>query len=132
MQPDEEAELDPVVFGPAAQPARPARAAAPRPPRPAPRRKGPVETGVSADLKAFAFEVAPPIVKELTHFHPSLVGVVAQTVHDINGPRDAAGHAREIRQATVTLADLAPGEGRGDQTDEVRDRRERRLRAGGE
>jgi len=126
MQPDEEAELDPVVFGPAAQPARPARAAAPRPPRPAPRRKGPVETGVSADLKLLPAQLRKGgIASAMLRLAREL---------DTGGltPRDAAGHAREIRQATVTLADLAPGEGRGDQTDEVRDRRERRLRAGGE
>jgi hypothetical protein len=34
--------------------------------------------------------------------------------------------------AMVTLADMAPGEVKGDATDEVRARRERRLQASGE
>jgi len=46
-------------------------------------------------------------------------------------PRDAALYAREIRLALAQLRDMAPGEVKGDATDEVRERRERRL-AGGE
>jgi hypothetical protein len=46
-------------------------------------------------------------------------------------PRDAAGYAREIRLALAQLREMAPGEVKGDATDEVRARRERRL-AGGE
>ena len=45
-------------------------------------------SGVAADLKAFAFEIAPPLVKGLTNYHPSIVGTVAQTVHDLIGPRE--------------------------------------------
>jgi hypothetical protein len=46
-------------------------------------------------------------------------------------PRDAAGFVRELRLALAQLRDMAPGEVKGDVTDEVRARRERRL-AGGE
>lgn len=48
---------------------------------------------------------------------------------DIAGmtPRDAAGHGREIRMCLAQLRDWAPGERKGDGTDEVRERRERRL-----
>ena len=44
--------------------------------------------GVAADLKAFAFDIAPPLVKGLTNYHPSVVNIVAQTVHDLIGARD--------------------------------------------
>lgn len=42
-------------------------------------------------------------------------------------PRDAAGFAREIRLSLAQLREMAPGEVKGDVTDEVRERRERRL-----
>lgn len=42
-------------------------------------------------------------------------------------PRDAAGYLREMRLALAQLRDMAPGEVKGDATDEVRERRERRL-----
>jgi hypothetical protein len=42
-------------------------------------------------------------------------------------PRDAAGFARELRLALAQLREMAPGEARGDITDEVKQRRERRL-----
>ena len=44
--------------------------------------------------------------------------------------RDAAGHAREIRMCETQLREWAPGTAAGDSTDEVRERRERRLAAG--
>lgn len=51
---------------------------------------------------------------------------------DVNGmsPRDAAGYARELRLSLAQLRDMAPGEVKGDVTDEVRERRERRLAEG--
>jgi hypothetical protein len=42
-------------------------------------------------------------------------------------PRDASGHARELRMHMTQLAEMAPGERKGDVTDEVRARRESRL-----
>jgi hypothetical protein len=45
--------------------------------------------------------------------------------------RDAAGHAREIRQAITTLREMSPGERKGDATDDLRARREQRLAADG-
>jgi hypothetical protein len=121
MQPDEEAELDPVVFG--APPARAARLGQPRPPaRPRPRRKGPVEAGVASDLR----QLPAPMRKG------GIASAALRLARELDtlglAPRDAAGHAREIRQSLVTLAEMAPGEGRGDRTDEIRDRRERNLR----
>ncbi len=46
-------------------------------------------------------------------------------------PRDAAGFAREMRLALAQLRDMAPGEVKGDITDEVRQRREKRLAGDG-
>lgn len=133
MQPDEEAEPGPdaFVFGPPAQPARRAPVAAAASPaaspaRPRPRRKGPVETGVARDLKLLPAQLRNGGIAN------AILWLAAELDTGELASRDAAGHAREIRQSLVTLAELAPGEGRGDRTDEVRDRRERRLRAGGE
>ncbi len=42
-------------------------------------------------------------------------------------PRDAAGFLRELRLSLAQLRDMQPGEVKGDVTDEVRQRRERRL-----
>jgi hypothetical protein len=42
-------------------------------------------------------------------------------------PRDAAGFFRELRLALAQLREMQPGEVKGDVTDEVRERRERRL-----
>lgn len=42
-------------------------------------------------------------------------------------PRDAAGFMRELRLALAQLREMAPGEVKGDVTDEVKERRERRL-----
>lgn len=44
-------------------------------------------------------------------------------------PRDAAGFFREMRLALAQLREMAPGEVKGDTTDEIRERRERRLAA---
>lgn len=46
-------------------------------------------------------------------------------------PRDAAAYLREMRLALAQLREMAPGEVKGDVTDEVRARRERRLAEGG-
>lgn len=45
-------------------------------------------------------------------------------------PRDAAAYLRELRMALTWLREMAPGEVKGDATDEVRERRERRLAEG--
>jgi len=44
--------------------------------------------GVVDDLKVFAFKVAPPLLKQQTVNYDALVGTVAQTLHDLAGPRD--------------------------------------------
>lgn len=45
-------------------------------------------------------------------------------------PRDEAGYVREIRLALAQLREMAPGDVKGDSTDEVSQRRERRLAGG--
>jgi hypothetical protein len=47
-----------------------------------------------------------------------------------HAPRDAAAFARELRLSLAQLREMAPGEVKGDITDEVRERRERRLAEG--
>jgi hypothetical protein len=81
-----------------------------------------VETGVTADLRQLPAQLRKG----------GIASAALRLARELDtgglAPRDAAGHAREIRQSLVTLADLAPGEGRGDRTDEIRDRRESNLR----
>lgn len=42
-------------------------------------------------------------------------------------PRDAVQLVREIRLSLAYLREIAPGESKGDKTDELRERREQRL-----
>ncbi len=44
--------------------------------------------GVVIDVKRFAFEMLPPLLPQQTNNYPSIVGTVAQTVHDLAGPRE--------------------------------------------
>jgi hypothetical protein len=57
--------------------------------------------------------------------------IMCARVLDLGGltPRDAAGFLREMRLGLAQLRDMAPGEVKGDITDEVRQRREKRLAA---
>jgi hypothetical protein len=57
------------------------------------------------------------------------VAIMCARVLDMGGlpPRDAAGFARELRLSLAQLREMAPGEVRGDITDEVKQKRERRL-----
>ena len=43
---------------------------------------------VGKDLQTFAFKFLPPLLKQQTSNYEALVGAVAQTVHDLAGPRD--------------------------------------------
>lgn len=45
-------------------------------------------------------------------------------------PRDAAQFVAQLRQALAQLREMQPGEVKGDVTDEVRERREKRLVGG--
>ncbi len=41
-----------------------------------------------ADLKAFAFKAAPAVLKRQTNYYEALVRTLADTLHDLAGPRD--------------------------------------------
>ena len=57
------------------------------------------------------------------------VALMCARILDAGGltPRDAAGFAREMRLALAQLREMAPGEVKGDLTDEIKSRREKRL-----
>lgn len=95
-----------------------------RPKRNAPRRKGPVELAVLRDLKAFPDDLRQGGIAA------AALRMAMELDAGIVLGRDAAGHAREIRQCLVQLREFAPGEVRGDATDEIRERREKRLAQG--
>lgn len=131
---EQPSELDRLVLGPdaaysaaRAEPAaEPSPEPSPRPPRQPARRKGPVETATAKDLKAL-----PPSMRAGT-----LAATALQLARDLDEAaaygmthRDKAGHARELRMHMTQLFDSAPGGAAGDATDEVRERRERRLAA---
>lgn len=94
----------------------------PRPRRPR-RVTGPVERSVRADLKTLPDDLRKggiaAVIIELAQ---------AMDLHVLD-PRNQSGHAREIRQGLMTLREMAPGERKGDKTDDLRERRERRLTA---
>lgn len=84
-----------------------------------------METAVGKDLAALPDDLR----------HGAIAASALRLAVEMDGGlvmgRDAAGHAREIRLAMLTLRELAPAGQAGDQTDEVRERRERRLGAAG-
>ena len=95
----------------------------PRAPRVPARRKGPVEAATARDLKTL-----PPVMRQ-----GALAATALKLAREIDTDemtaRDLAGHARELRMHMTQLFDSAPGGAKGDATDEVRERRERRLSA---
>jgi hypothetical protein len=97
-----------------------------RPRRPPPRQKGDNETAVLRDLKA--------LPEDLRRGGLAVLAVTLAKELDAGGmsARDTAAVAGQLRMALVTLREIAPGESRGDHTDEVRARREKRLSAAGE
>jgi hypothetical protein len=116
---------DPVVFGPSAGPENGPDAQAPPAGRRRPR-KGPVETAVCHDLGPL------PDYLRKGGVAAAAVRLAAELDMGVVTGRDAAGHAREIRQCLTALREWAPGAAADDHTDEVRARRERRLgNAGG-
>lgn len=108
---------DPVVFGPVPP--------QPDPPVPPPVRRrhraGPVEISVNRDLRKLPEDLRKGAIAA------SVIRLARELDAGIVMGRDAAGHAREIRLSVLTLRELAPAGEKGDQTDEVRARRERRL-----
>lgn len=85
---------------------------------------GPVEQAVRSDLAE--------LPEKMRKGGIAAVALMSARVLDEGGlaPRDAAGYAREIRLSLAQLREMAPGEVKGDVTDEVRQRREKRLAEG--
>jgi len=101
----------------------PVPAAPPPPRRPPPRRKGEQELATYNELKTM-----PAALRRSAIAVSALIlsrRIDAQDSTD----RDATGLHRELRMHMDDLRDMAPGERKGDATDEVRARREARLTA---
>jgi hypothetical protein len=97
---------------------------APAPPprrRPPPRRKGANEKAVLEDLKALPADLRKGAIAAVA------LGLARDLDDGDMSARDKAGMYAQLRMAMVTLREIAPGEAKGDHTDEVRERRERRL-----
>jgi hypothetical protein len=92
---------------------------------PPPYEPGPIELAVLHDLSGFPEEFAKGAIAAAARklAREMDMGYVIG--------RDAAGHAREIRQAMTVLREMAPGERKGDATDDLRARREARMQASG-
>lgn len=97
---------------------------APPPPRrraPAKPKAGPNETAVLRDLAALPEDLRKG----------AIAAVALGLARDLDtldmSPRDKTGMYAQLRTAMTTLREIAPGEAKGDHTDEVRERRERRL-----
>jgi len=95
------------------------------PRRPPPRRRGPQETAVLRDLRALPDDLRKGGVAAVA------LGLARDIDMDVMPSRDKTAAYAQLRMALVTLREIAPGEARGDHTDEVRERRERRLSQGG-
>ena len=82
---------------------------------------GPMETAVMSDLEQ--------LPEKMRRGGVAAVAINCARIFDEGGlaPRDAAGYAREIRLALAQLREMAPGDVKGDGTDEVSQRREQRL-----
>jgi len=111
-----ESELD--RLDPAPLPPRPLRR-----PRPPARRKGEQEKAAYDELKTM-----PPALRKSAIAVSALI-LARRIDANASTDRDATGMHRELRMHMETLADRAPGERKGDSTDEVRARREARLSA---
>lgn len=101
-------------------PAAPAAPAAPRPPA---RRKGQREAALARDLKAM------PAALRSGALAVTALGLARDLDEGGMTDRDKTGVARELRMYVADLTAMAPGERKGDSTDEVRARREARLAA---
>jgi hypothetical protein len=85
------------------------------------RRIGKVEAGVRSDLRRLPKALAGGGIAQEALQLAILLDAGAMT------PRDHAAVAAQLRMSLSQLADMAPGEVKGDATDEVRARRERNL-----
>ena len=113
-----ESELDRLDPAPVTAPPSP-------PPLPKPRRQpvGPREKGVRHDLRLLPGELRKGGIAA------GIIGLAQDLDRGFVIGRDAASHQREIRQGLTVLREQAPGDRKGDATDDLRERRERRLSA---
>jgi hypothetical protein len=96
----------------------------PQPPKPPPRVKGDIERGLDTDLRSMPLALRRGTLARTARS-------LAQDMDDGGmTARDKAGIARELRMVMAQLNEMTTGERKGDTTDEVRERRERRLAAG--
>jgi hypothetical protein len=116
MPPDPPSELDRLVPGPDAAYAK----AEPRP-RPPRRRKGDLETATDRDLKAMPAALGKGGIA-------TSALILARRI-DASGStdRDASSLHGQYRQHMNDLMAAAPGERKGDTTDQLRARREERM-----
>ena len=94
-------------------------------PDPGPPEPGETEAGVLADLQDF-----PVKMRQGAHARSALF--LARELDAQAGvmmPRDKASYVQRITVNIDKLRELAPGEAKGDATDDARERRETRLRA---
>lgn len=84
-----------------------------------------VEDAVTADLLRLPADMRAGGVAQVALF------CARQLDGGMLSARDATGFSREVRLALAQLRDMAPGDVKGDVTDEVRVRREKRLAGGG-
>ena len=100
----------------------------PAPPRPRQRRQrriiGPVEKGVRADLKRLPDDMQQGGYAALALQAAETLDTVPMT------PRDLAGLEGRLQQILAALHEMAPGERKGDKTDDLQERRNRRLAEG--
>lgn len=82
---------------------------------------GPREQGVLNDLESFPEDIRKGAIAA------GLIGLARDLDQGIVMGRDAAAHAREIRQGITALREMAPGERKGDTVDELGARRASRL-----
>lgn len=98
----------------------------PEPPAPPRQRRppvGPREKGVRHDLRLLPAELREGGIAA------GIIGLAQDLDRGFVTGRDAAAHAREIRQSLSALWERAPGERKGDKTDELAAKRARRLSA---
>ena len=84
---------------------------------------GPREKGVRADLRKMPEELREGGIAA------GIIGLAQDLDRGFVIGRDAAAHAREIRQGLMVLREMAPGDRKGDKTDELAEKRQRRLSA---
>lgn len=85
------------------------------------RRKGWIEQGTREDLRTL------PKAMQAGGLARTAIWLATQLDSGQMIPRDAAAYAAQIRHCLVQLHDWAPGEVKGDATDEAREAREKYM-----